>query len=133
MKRVLIAEDHSDTREFLTIFFQKAGWIVTAAEDGREALRLYHETIQFDEYFDLLILDITMPRLNGIAVGVNVRNLEKFSDVPRAMHIYLTGHDEDMKIHGEELVQISFADAYFTKPVDIQELIAKVTNLCSGQ
>lgn len=74
-----------------------------------------------------------MPRLNGIAVGVNVRNLEKFGGVPRAVHVYLTGHDEELKIHGEELVEISFADGYFRKPFDIQELIAKVTELIQSK
>lgn len=131
--RCLLADDFDDTREALTLCLQKAGWTVTAAKDGREALRLYHETIKDDEYFDLLILDIQMPRLNGIAVGVNVRNLERFSDIPRAVHVYLTGHANEMKIHGDELVAISFADAYFTKgQFSIPELLAKVTEL-TGQ
>lgn len=131
--RVLIAEDYDDLREGLLLCFQREGWTVTGAKDGREALRIYHETIQHDQYFDLLILDISMPRLNGIAVGVNVRNLEQFSEVPRAIHVYLTGHDKELTIHGDDLVAVSFADAYIRKPFEMSELIEMVTELVSKQ
>lgn len=113
----------------LRFALERAGWEVFAAKDGREALRVYHRAIEHDQYFDLLILDIQMPRLNGIAVGVNVRNLEKFGGVPRAVHVYLTGHDEDLKIHGEELVAISFADAYIRKPINPTDLTARISEL----
>lgn len=127
--RVLIAEDYPDTLEALRMVFERAGWEVSTAKDGRDALRIYHDAIQHDDYFDLLVLDIQMPRLNGIAVGVNVRNLEKYGNLPRAIHIYLTGHDEELKIHGEELVAISFADAYVRKPADPIELVKMATKL----
>lgn len=125
--RVLVAEDHDDLRELLKITLENAGFQVFAAKDGREALRVYHDAIEGDHYFDCLLLDVDMPRLNGFAVGVNVRNLERFGDVPRAIHIYLTGHGD--VVPPKDLLDCLFADAYLHKPVGPQELIDKINKL----
>ena len=125
--RVLLADDHADTREMLTLALERVGWEVFAAKDGRDALRIYHSEIEGDKYFDVLLLDVEMPRLNGFAVGVNVRNIEKFADVPkvpRACHIYLTGHDD--VVPPEQLLETEFADAYIHKPIGPDELVIEI-------
>lgn len=106
---------------------QRAGWEVFAAEDGRDALRMYHNTIEGDHYFDALLLDVEMPRLNGFAVGVNVRNLETFGEIPRAIHVYLTGHTD--VVPPQDLLDTLFADAYIRKPVEPEELLAQIDGL----
>lgn len=125
--RCLVAEDNDDTRELLTLALRRSGWKVFAARDGRDALRIYHNAIEADEYFDALLLDVEMPRLNGFAVGVNVRNLEKFGSVPRAIHIYFTGHDD--VVPPEQLLECLFADAYIRKPASLEELIVQIEEL----
>lgn len=125
--RALIAEDDEDLRELLSILFDEQGWDVLSAKDGRDALFLYHKTIRDEKYPDLLLLDVEMPRLNGFAVGVNVRNLEKFGDVPRAVHVYLTGHDD--VVPPEQLLECLFADAYIRKPISPEELLAQIDEL----
>lgn len=117
----------------LALALERAGWEVFAAKDGRDALRIYHNAIEHDEYFDVLLLDVHMPRLNGFAVGVNVRNLETYSDVPRAIHIYFTGRDDDDVMPPgatpEDLMEILFADAYIHKPINPEGLLAEIDRL----
>lgn len=125
--RALIAEDNTDVRDALVIALEKEGWEVFAAKDGRDALRVYHNAIEHDQYFDLLLLDVRMPRLNGIAVGVNVRNLEKFAKIPRACHVYLTGQGDI--VEPESLTDNAFADAYLRKPIHGDELIKQIEKL----
>lgn len=125
--RCLIADDYDDIREMLTAAFEQNGWEVVAAKDGRDALHLYHEAIHQEKYFDLLLLDVNMPRVNGLAVGVNVRNLEKYGDVPRAIHIYFTG-DKDV-VPPQDLIGSLFADAYIRKPIELDSLIEMIDGL----
>lgn len=125
--RILLADDDPDIRDLLKMSLEGEGWEVFAARDGREALRLYHNTIEGDHYFDVLLLDVSMPRLNGIAVGLNIRNLEEFAEIPRAVHIYLTGYD--LATTPEDLLEIHFADAYLRKPFTSEELIEKIKEL----
>lgn len=125
--RILIADNNTDLLEMLVIFFEANGWEVTAAKDGREALYFYHQLIHHEKYFDVLLLDVEMPRLNGFAVGVNVRNLESLSVAPRAVHVYLTGHAD--LVAPETLISILFADGYVHKPFDPKELLAKINSL----
>lgn len=125
--RVLLAEDNSDTRELLVIALESKGWEVFPAKDGREALTIYEKAIEDHRYFDALILDVAMPHINGIAVGVEVRSREKSGEIPRAVHIYLTGYEIPTK--PEDLLRIHFADAYLRKPVELDELFAKIEEL----
>jgi CheY-like chemotaxis protein len=126
--RLLLAEDNDDLREMLSVTLQQAGWEVFAARDGRDALRIYHDAIQDNDFFDVLLLDVEMPRLNGFAVGANVRNLEKYSDdVPRAAHVYLTGYDHAAP--PEQLLETLFADGYIRKPVEPDALVNEINTL----
>jgi DNA-binding response OmpR family regulator len=125
--RILIAEDSDDLRQMLTFALESEGWEVFPAKDGLDALRIYHNMVGNNSYFDVLLLDVEMPRLKGYAVGVNIRNVEKFGDVPRAKHIYFTGHDD--VVPPEQLLETEFADGYIHKPVDTKELIEQINEL----
>lgn len=128
--RILLAEDDDDTRDMLTLALEEEGWEVFTARDGREALRVYHSAIEGDRFFDLLLLDVSMPRLNGIAVGINVRKIEEFGEIPRAIHIYLTGYELETQ---RELLKIHFADAYIRKPFSAEGLIKKIKELMKNK
>lgn len=132
--RVLIADDTKDVLEMLAMVFEQDGWEVATAGDGREALRIYHDYINAEpdpQYFDLVLLDVIMSPMNGIAVGNNIRNMERWGGVPRAAHVYLTGHQD--KIAPDELLEGAFADEFFIKPIEMEKLLARCRELCEKQ
>lgn len=131
--RCLIAEDHEDTREYLKIELEQRGWEVFTAKDGRDALRVYHNAIEFNEFFDLILWDIRMPRMEGLAAGMNIRNFETFAEgIPSACHIYLTGQEDPARpddLLDSQWLGRKFADGYVRKPVlDIDRLLTEINN-----
>ncbi len=113
--RILIAEDEPKLLEVLCDFFISKGFTPVPAADGARALELARE-----EVFDGVLLDIMMPKLNGLSV---CRELRKSSDVPI---IFLTAlSDEEDKLLGYELG----ADDYVTKPYSMAVLYAKLMAL----
>lgn len=110
--KVLIAEDERTLREVITIFLTKNGYQVDAVCDGCEAIEMIDRT-----RYDLIILDIMMPRKNGKEVCEYVR--EKF-DIPV---IFLTAlNAEGDIVSGYEIG----ADEYITKPFSTGILLAKI-------
>jgi len=110
--RILIAEDDADIRELIRMHLEKDNYQVDTAENGLVAFE------NFRAYtYDLVILDIMMPGLNGIELLKNIRST---SEVPVIM---LTARDADHdKILGLDLG----ADDYVTKPFSIFELSSRV-------
>jgi DNA-binding response OmpR family regulator len=110
--RVLVAEDDPKTRELLRLYLENAGYSVTTCATGREALEKSRESD-----FDLALLDVLMPEVNGFTV---CRALRSESDIPI---ILLTARStEDDKLHGLKLG----ADDYVTKPFSPREVVARV-------
>lgn len=113
--RILIAEDEPKLMEVLCDFFESKGVAPVPAADGAKALELAQ-----NDHFDGVLLDIMMPKLNGLSV---CRELRKSSDVPI---IFLTAlSDEEDKLLGYELG----ADDYVTKPYSMAVLYAKLMAL----
>ena len=114
-KTVLIVEDEIRIRFLVRDYFKKEGFNVLEASDGEEALRIFSENI-----VDLAILDIMMPKLDGLAV---CRNIREVSNTPI---ILLTAKSqEEDKLLGYELG----ADDYMTKPFSPKVLLAKAKAL----
>jgi len=110
--KVLIADDEPQICEILRIYFEKEGFTVVDAGDGKEALEKINS-----ERPDILILDVMMPVMDGLQVCAKVR--EKY-DIPIIM---LTAKDEDDdRILGLE----TGADDYITKPFNTREVVARV-------
>lgn len=117
MKKILVAEDEAAIREFVVINLQRAGYDVTEADCGEQALSLYEE--QGD--FDVAILDIMMPGIDGLTV---CKELRKRSD--EIGIIMLTAKTQEMdKVTG---LMIG-ADDYVTKPFSPTELVARVDSV----
>ena len=113
--KILIAEDEPKLLEVLCDYFESKGVTPIPAADGAKALELARS-----EAFDGVLLDIMMPKLNGLSV---CRELRKESDVPI---IFLTAlSDEEDKLLGYELG----ADDYVTKPYSLAVLYAKLMAL----
>jgi DNA-binding response OmpR family regulator len=110
-ERVLLVEDDPSIREVATLGLKQAGLRVSTAGDGREGLLRSR-----DEPFDLVILDVMLPSLDGFEV---CREIRKQSQVPILM---LTARADTIDVVvGLE----SGADDYVTKPFDMAELVAR--------
>ncbi|MDR3178970.1 MAG: response regulator transcription factor [Oscillospiraceae bacterium] len=118
MKRILVAEDESTIREFIVLNLERAGYEVTEATDGETALEEYNK---LKEEFDIAILDIMMPGVDGLKVCKELRR--KSNDIGI---ILLTAKTQEIdKVSG-----LMFgADDYMTKPFSPSELVARVDAL----
>jgi DNA-binding response OmpR family regulator len=111
-RRVLVVDDEETIVEFLTMGLTYEGWSVTAAMDGVEALEAAQR-----ERPDLVILDLMLPKLDGMQV---CRRLRARSDVPIIM-LTARGELED-RVAGLD----GGADDYLVKPFRFQELMARI-------
>lgn len=112
---ILTADDDPQILRLVARNLQLEGYEVVTAIDGQEAL----EHLEAQK-FDLAILDVMMPKLDGFAVCARVR---EFSSMPIIM-VTARGQDQD-KIHGLDLG----ADDYLTKPFSVEELLARVRSV----
>lgn len=111
-KTILIVDDEKMILNLLSCNLIKEGYNVIEAKDGLEAI-----TIAQEEKPDLILLDVMLPKLDGLSVCKRVKNI---MNVPILM---VTAKDEELdKIVGLELG----ADDYITKPFSIRELLARV-------
>ena len=111
-QRILIIEDEVKIARFLELELRHEGYEVDQAHDGRIGLDK-----ALGGGYDLIVLDIMLPLINGIEV---LRKLRQVSDVPVIM---LTAKDEVMdKVIGLDMG----ADDYMTKPFAIEELLARI-------
>lgn len=118
MKKILVAEDEQAIREFVVINLQRAGYNVFEAPDGETALKLYDEE---QGHFDVAVLDIMMPGIDGLAVCRELRKRNTTLGI-----ILLTAKTQEMdKVSGLMLG----ADDYVTKPFSPSELVARVDAL----
>jgi DNA-binding response OmpR family regulator len=112
---VLVVDDDDDIRLLLEELLRGAGYAVKTARDGRAALRVFHENPT-----DLVILDLSMPELDGFETLERLRDL---SDVPV---ILLTARSGEIdKVRGFR----AGADDYVVKPFGRQELLARIEAL----
>jgi len=112
---ILLVDDEEAIQTLLTYPLQRDGYLVVQARDGEEALARFAET-----RFDLVVLDIMLPRVDGLEV---CRRLRATSSVPIIM---LTARGDELdKVLGLELG----ADDYITKPFSIREFRSRVRAL----
>ena len=106
--RVLLVEDVEDTRLFMRLELEQNGFIVFEADNGQAAVDLSKR-----ETFDVILMDLTLPLMNGFEAAKLIRQNDHLKNVPM---IAVTAHQEtdfrsDAKASG--------FDAYVTKPIDI--------------
>src|SRR5437879_3271572 len=116
--RVLVVEDEPHIRELVCLHLGIEGYVCDGVGDGPAALKRTES-----ERFDLLVLDVMIPGIDGLSVCRAVRNGKINHDVPILM---LTAkRDESDKVIGLE----SGADDYLTKPFGVRELVARARAL----
>jgi two-component system response regulator ResD len=111
-KNILLVDDEEKIRKIVSIYLNKEGYLVQQAADGEEALKLFRQN-----NWDMVILDIMMPKVDGIKVCQEIR---KSSQVPIIM---LTARNDEIdRVLGLEIG----ADDYVGKPFSPRELMARI-------
>ncbi len=118
MKHILIAEDESAIREFIAINLTRAGYDVISVADGQEAIDVYNAK---KDNLNLVVLDLMMPKKDGIEVCKYIRNCDKDIGI-----IILSAKSQEIdKVSG----LMMGADDYIVKPFSPSELLARVDAL----
>jgi two-component system OmpR family response regulator len=115
-KKILIVDDDAAIREVLSLQLSRLNFDTAAAADGKEAVALFSS-----EKPDLVIMDLLMPVMDGLAACQEIRSLEK-----KGTHIpivFLTARDNR---HDQISSTISGGDDFITKPISLQELRERV-------
>jgi two-component system alkaline phosphatase synthesis response regulator PhoP len=115
LKKVLIVDDEPDILEIISYNLEKEGYEIQTAKNGQEAL----DKMPFFKP-DLVILDIMMPKINGVEVCKRLRSKPEYNDT---LIIFLTAlNDESSQIKGLE----TGADDYVSKPISPKVLVSRV-------
>ena len=114
---VLIVEDDPDTREMLTSFLQLEGFQTESASNGREALDRLAGGIEAQ----VIVLDLMMPVMDGWQFRRRQIEDARLAKIPTIV-VSAAGRDR--------MAQIS-ADAYLAKPIDMDELLTRVSQFCA--
>lgn len=112
-KRILIVDDDDEIRELLEFDIRSSGYFVDSAKDGLEGLNK-----ALNNTYDLILLDVMMPKMNGFDVCKNIRNAKL--SIPILM-LTAKGTIED-KTSGFDCG----ADDYLVKPFDVQEVLLRI-------
>jgi two-component system sensor histidine kinase/response regulator len=115
--RVLVVDDAPDNRFLVQSILQDEGYEVEVAEDGKAALRCIEQAPP-----DLILLDVMMPGMDGFEVTRRVRNTEGLPFIPILL---ITAYDQPSVAQGLD----SGADDFIRKPVEFDELLARVRSL----
>lgn len=114
--RILFVEDEENIRDVVRLNLEMEGFEVVTTGKGREALRFFQ-----DQHFDLIILDVMLPEMNGFQICEQIR----LTDMEMPI-IFLTAKDGSTdRIAGLK----KGADDYLTKPFHLEELLLRVNNL----
>lgn len=108
---ILLVEDSEDTRYFMRLELEQAGYSVIEAADGQKAVEM-----ALQEHPDIILMDLSLPNVDGLEAAKRIREQEALKKIPI---IAVTAHQESTFRQG---AAASGFDAYVTKPVDMDFL-----------
>ena len=120
---VLIAEDNPVNALLARTVFEKAGQVVTMAADGKAAIAACRRLASQRRQFDLILMDLHMPQMDGLAATAAIRRVEKRHQTKRAC-IYMVSADAQTAVR--EQCRQAGADGFVGKPVSPHALVALV-------
>jgi two-component system OmpR family response regulator len=116
--RILVVDDEEDIRNLVAVILKTAGYHVVLACSGQEALQVLD-----GNHFDLIVLDVMMPAMDGWEVCRQIKSKPGSKDIPV---LFLTVRQQPLdKIIGMEVLH---ASGYISKPFERDELLAAITN-----
>jgi two-component system alkaline phosphatase synthesis response regulator PhoP len=122
MTKILIAEDEPDIRELITLTLQFNGFDVTSARDGAEAVEIAQRG-----QFDLILMDVRMPRMTGYEACRRLRELDTTKDIPI---IFLSAKGQEAEV--QQGLQAG-ADQYILKPFAPDMLSRKIKEVLNNK
>ncbi|MBD2744099.1 response regulator [Coleofasciculus sp. FACHB-1120] len=122
-KRLLIVDDNATNRQILTLQAQSWGMLTWAAESGSEAL----DWLNLGEPFDIAILDMQMPHMDGLTLAAKIRQMRNYEKLPL---IVLTSIDRPERSHDVQAVDFA---AFLTKPVKQSHLYNVLSHILGEQ
>jgi len=118
--RILVVEDDSVINEIFTVMLQRSGFEVAVAEDGVRGVEMWE-----DGNFDVVLMDVQMPRMNGFEATRAIREKE-FVRGGHTLIVAVTA----FALHNDELKCLAAGmDAYISKPVDFRKCIELINEL----
>lgn len=121
-KKILIVEDNEDSRELVVKVLKNKGYLTVEAVDGEDAIEK-----AMAERPDLILMDISIPKLDGYEVTKRLKSQEEFRDIPI---VALTAHA--MKGDREKIIVAGF-EGYISKPINVRELPDQVKAYLRGK
>lgn len=120
-KRILVVEDDLDIRGILTELLEDSGYNVTGAANGADAL----EKLKIDTDFNLILLDLMMPIMNGLEFRSHQKNDSRISEIPVVV----------MSADGQanEKTRCAEVNGYLKKPLDLNDFLATVAREIKGE
>ena len=120
-KRILLAEDEKDHGELLKMVLEAAGFDITLVEDGKTALRkLKHHS------YDAAILDIMLPRVDGVEICNKIRHSSRLRDMRIAVISALSQGSPSSEIEWCKRCQ---ADVFVAKPYSVEDFVHRIKTL----
>jgi two-component system cell cycle response regulator DivK len=121
-KKILVVDDNNDSRELVVKVLKNQGYEMIEAIDGEEALEK-----AVSEKPDLILMDISIPKLNGYEVTKRLKSLEEVKEIPV---VALTAHA--MKGDRAKAIEAG-CEGYISKPINVRELPAQVKSYMRGK
>jgi len=118
---ILVAEDNAVNRTVIVSLLQKMGHRVTVAEDGERVLALFQE-----QPFDLLFMDVRMPKLDGLAATAEIRRRERET----GGHVRVVAMTASIMPQDRESCLAAGMDGYISKPVDFNSVEEEIERYC---
>lgn len=120
--KILVVEDNDDSRELAVKVLKNKGYQTVEAVDGEDAVEK-----AIAENPALILLDISIPKMDGYAVAKKLKSLDEFRDVPI---VALTAHA--MKGDREKVIAAGF-EGYISKPINVREFPEQVKSYLKGK
>jgi CheY-like chemotaxis protein len=120
---ILVAEDNAVNRTVIVSFLQKMGHSVTVAEDGEEVLALVKE-----QPFDLLFMDVRMPKLDGLSATRELRKREQ----ELGGHLPVIAMTASVLPEDRDSCLAAGMDTYISKPVDFRVVEEEIERFCGA-
>jgi two-component system sensor histidine kinase/response regulator len=115
--RVLVADDDSVSRKITVLMLEKRGYSVSAVENGRKVLAVLEES-----RFDIVLMDILMPELDGFETTKLIRDREKLT----GEHIAILAMTAQAQRGDEQRCLAAGMDGYLSKPIEMAKLLVAV-------
>ncbi|TIH08187.1 PAS domain S-box protein [Pseudomonas leptonychotis] len=127
---ILVVDDNAMARELMAQMTSELGWHAETASDGSQALACVEAAIAKGQPFDLILMDLLMPGMDGLNAARLVR--DSMGDARAPLVVMVTAHGREALADSQQQADTPFA-AFLTKPVTPKQLAATITRVLSGE